>query len=132
MNYRLIMKNTMKKYALAFLAFGLTSAAASAQNQETIQLNGYTIGYDSKTACGCFFTDKEMVEQGVAADISAKTNKSCSSAKYGLGASICFERIPADADYKIPAENTLISAQGYWTVRAGVQTFIVTSFEPFF
>ena len=126
------MKNTFKNYLLAFLAFGMTAATASAQNKETINLNGYTIGYDSKTACGCFFTDKEMVEQGIAADISAKTNKSCSSPKYGLGASMCFDKVPATADYRVPAENTLISVQGYWSVKEGINTFIVTSFEPFF
>ncbi|AEA45719.1 hypothetical protein [Fluviicola taffensis] len=126
------MKNTLKKVALAFFAFGMIGTSAHAQNNETTSLSGYVIGYDSAKKSGCFFVDKQMVEQGVAAGISGKTNKSCSSAKYGLGAAINLERVPSDADYNTPAENTLLIFNGYWAVKDGINTFFVISFEPFF
>lgn len=126
------MKNTIKKYALAFFAFAMIGTAANAQGKETTTLGGYVMGFDSKTECGCIFVDKEMVKQGIAKDISNQTNKECSLPKYGLGAIICFDEVPTDADYKTPKESTLMSFTGRWVTKEGKMTFVVSSFEPFF
>lgn len=117
---------------LSFLFVLLLAQYACSQKKEAIDLSGYVIGYDSKTSCGCFYVDKEMVEVGVAKDISDKVTKSCKSSKYGYGALINFKQVPPKSDYTKPAENTLIITHGYWTVKDGKNTFIVTSFEPFF
>lgn len=123
------MKKTIQNFLLA-VSFGTMASFAHAQEATT--LSGYTVGYDAKTKCGCLYVDKEMIEAGVATDISAKANKVCTSAKYGLGAPIDFKKVPANADYVTPAENTLISISGYWGMKEGKNTFFVTSFEPFF
>lgn len=126
------MKNTLKKFAFAFFAFVMVGTSAKAQDKETIELSGYVIGYDADTKNGCFFVDENMVEQGIAKDISSNTNKSCNSSKYGKGATINFDEVPTDADYTTPKENTLMSFQGQWIVKDDNKTFVVSSFEPFF
>lgn len=126
------MKKTFNKYAAAFLLFGMMATSCNAQKQETTELSGYTIGYNSNTGCGCFYVDKEMVEAGVAKDISDKADKVCSSGKYGLGAPISFQKVPSNADYTTPAENTLMIFTGYWAVQGGKNTFFATKVEPFF
>jgi hypothetical protein len=127
-----LVKSTFKNYALVFFAFAMMGTAVLAQSKEATSLSGYVIGYDANTKQGCFFVDKDMVAQGIAKDISNKTNDSCSSPKYGLGAAIGFNKVPTDADYTTPAENTLMIFQGHWVSKDGKNTFIVNSFQPFF
>jgi hypothetical protein len=126
------MKNNMKKIVVTFCLSVFMGTIAHAQSKETISLGGYVIGYDENTKLGCFFVDDQMVEMGVATAISNKVNNSCSSPKYGLGATISFKKVPTDSDYNRPPENTLMLYEGHWVVEEGVNKFFVSSFQPFF
>lgn len=121
----------MKKIVLSTAVICLLTWTNNLSAQ-TETLNGYTIGYNTQTKAGCFFVDREMVESGMASDISKKTSSGCNSEKYGSGAVIYFGEVPADADYVRPAENTLMIFTGHWVVKDGKHQFNATSIEPFF
>ncbi len=102
------------------------------QEGQRITLSGFVYNYDPKTKVACFFTDLEMVEQGVARNISAQLTETCFIERYGFGAILYFGDMPTNKYYKKPIEGLLMDYLGSWKVKDGKSLFYVHEIQPYF
>ncbi len=97
-----------------------------------ITLSGFVYNYDPSTKLACFFTDLEMVEHGVARNISPQLTETCFIEKYGYGAILNFEEMPSNKYYKKPIEGLLMDYLGSWKIKDGKSVFYVLEIQPYF
>jgi hypothetical protein len=97
-----------------------------------ITLGGYVYNYNPDTKKGCLFTDIEMVESGMVADISDQLTSDCFSEKYGFGAYVYFGEVSPKNYYKKPIEGMLMNYYGIWKIEEGNYIFYVQEIQPFF